>query len=396
MLSVLLRIVLVSSVLSPGAVAAENPGVSPDRRSCQAQQGSGVPASRLAALARGFNLPGWLDRATPRPPDLTVLASLRARGFTHIRLPVGAERLMPELSTPAEMAGRLAELDRAIDQLLRLDFAVTLDIHPGERFSRLHVAEPDRALGYLEALWRRLGQRYSHRSPERLFLEALNEPTVDRKLWNAQGPRLVDAIRRAAPHHTIIYGHADYQRIDALAELSPLADGNVVYAAHFYDPMIFTHQGLDWSDDPLRHLRNIPFPARLHDPPIVRLLDELARKGRNDAAALVKSGLREPWNEDRVDAEIARAAAWAERHRRPVVINEFGVLGWKTEPSDRVRWLRAVRSAAERHCIGWTHWDYADGFGFVRRVAEREIPDETIVRALLHAKPISPAMPRTR
>jgi endoglucanase len=179
----------------------------------------------------------------------------------------------------------------------------------------------------------------------------------------------------------------DYQRIDVLSGVSPLPDLNVVYAAHFYDPMIFTHQGLDWSDDPLRYLGKVPFPARLTDPPVTALLNELDRQGRDTAAGLVRTALREPWTEDRVDAAIAVAAAWVERYQRPVIINEFGVLGWKSAPSDRARWLRTVRNAAERHCIGWTHWDYADGFGFVRRVADRETPDEAIVRALLDDRP---------
>ena len=388
-------LVVALTMLAASSAAGENSGRASNRPACEAQMASGVPRSRLAVLARGFNLPGWLEGSAPRRPDTAVLASLNARGFTHIRLPVGAELLIEEFSARSNVARQLTELDVAIDTLIHIGFAVTIDLHPGNRFARLHVAEPDRALGLLEALWRLLARRYAGLAPDRVFFEALNEPPVSRKVWKDQGPRLVDAIRRAAPDRTIIYGHADYQRIDALAEVSPLADANIVYAAHFYDPMIFTHQGLDWSDDPLRYLRKVPFPARLADPPVTRLLVELAQQGRGEAAALVRSALREPWTEDRIDGELARAASWAERHRRPVVINEFGVLGWKADPSDRARWLRAVRSAAERHCIGWTHWDYANGFGFVRRIADREIPDEAIVRALLDGAskpPPSPAM----
>jgi endoglucanase len=290
---------------------------------------------------------------------------------------------MEEFSARGDVARQFAELDFAIDSLNRLGFGVSIDMHPGDRFARLHVAEPERAYALLESLWRLLARNYAGRSPERVFFEVLNEPTVNWTIWKDQGPRLAAVIRREAPFHTIIYGHPDYQRIDALAGVTPLLDPNVIYAAHFYDPMIFTHQGLDWSDDPLRYLRKVPFPARLTDPAVSGLLDELGRQGRDSAVALVKTALREPWTEHRIDAEVARAAAWAERHRRPVIINEFGVLGWKADPSDRARWLRAVRSAAERSCIGWTHWDYADGFGFVRRVADREIPDEPIMRALL-------------
>lgn len=389
-------LVVALTMLAASSAAGQNSGPSPDRQACEPQTASGVPRARLAAMARGFNLPGWLEGSTPRPPDTAVLATLRRRGFTHIRLPIGAERLMEEFSSRSDVARQLTELDIAIDTLTRLGFAVSIDMHPGDRFAGLHAAEPDKAFGYLQTLWSLLAHRYAGRSPERLFFEILNEPTVSRKIWSNQGPRLVDTIRREAPLHTIIYGHPDYQRVDALADVAPLTDTNIVYAAHFYDPMIFTHQGLDWSDDPLRYLRKVPFPARLADPAVTKLLGELATQGRADAAALVKTALREPWTEDRIDAEISRAGLWAERHRRPVIINEFGVLGWKAAASDRARWIRAVRGAAESRCIGWAHWDYADGFGFVHRVGDREIPDETIVRALLDGDSKPPQAPSTR
>ena len=357
-----------------------------DRQACEAQAASEPARSRLDLLARGFNLTGWLDSVPARPPDLAVLATLHTRGFTHIRLPVTAERVMEAFGSRDGVARQFLELDKAVASLTDLGFGVSLDLHPGERLGQLHLTEPDRAFGLIETLWRVLARRYAHVSEDRLFFEVLNEPKVRAGVWNSQGPRLVETIRREAPGRTLIYGPANYQRIDALLELPPLADPNIVYAVHFYDPMIFTHQGLDWSDGPLRYMHGVPFPARLHDPGIARLLDVLTVQGRGEAAALVKAQLSVPWTEDRISAEIARAAAWAERHRRPVIINEFGVLGWKAASADRARWLRTVRSAAERHCIGWTHWDYADGFGFVHRVGEREFPDEPIVDALLGSR----------
>ncbi len=320
---------------------------------------------------------------TTRRPDRAALAGLRARGFTHIRLPVAAERLLTAFGSGDAVARQLAELDTAVDTLIGLGFGVSLDLHPGDRFGRLHVSDPDRGFALIETLWQMLARRYAGRSPDRLFFEVLNEPTIAPALWNDQGPRLVRTIRREAPNHTIIYGPANYQQIGALVDLAPLDDPNLVYAVHFYEPMVFTHQGLDWSNDPLRFLDGVPFPARSTDPAIVWLVDSLTRVGRDESAALLKSQLRLPWSEDRIAGIVARAADWAERHRRPVILNEFGVLGWKAPAADRARWIAAVRRAAEACCIGWAHWDYADGFGFVRRVADREIPDEAIIHALL-------------
>ena len=379
------------------ALALLGPADAAERAACAQRPSAGVAGERLALLSRGFNLTSWMSGEATRRPDQAALAGLRARGFSHVRLPVAAERLLTVFGSRDGVARQLAELDTAVDTLIRLGFGVSLDLHPGDRFGRLHASDPSRGFELLEPLWQTLARRYAGRSPDRLFLEVLNEPTIAPALWNEQGPRLVQAIRREAPNHTIIYGPADFQQIGALAELVPLGDRNLVYAAHFYEPMVFTHQGLDWSkNDPLRFLDGVPFPARSTDPAVVWLLDSLARRGHDDASALLKSQLREPWTEDRIAGVLARAAGWAARHGRPVILNEFGVLAWKAAPADRARWIAAVRRAAEAHCIGWAHWDYADGFGFVHRVAEREIPDEAVVQALIGDGAASRARPNVR
>src|SRR5712691_6898356 len=110
-------LVLLLMTLSASAAVAEDSPPSTTAPACEAR--IGVPPSRLAALARGFNLPGWLEGGTPRRPDTGVLAGLRARGFSHIRLPVGAERLMEEFSLRTDVARQLAELDLAVDTLNR-------------------------------------------------------------------------------------------------------------------------------------------------------------------------------------------------------------------------------------------------------------------------------------
>ena len=351
--------------------------------SCGFLSQSTVPAQRRTAIARGFNLPGWLDGANTRRPDPAMLETLHRRGFTHVRLPVTPERLMPEFSAEPDIARDRLELDAAIDRLMAIGFAVSLDLHPGSRLERMHVAEPERAFGLLDALWRQLSRRYAGRPADRLFFEVLNEPAVSRSLWEQQGPRLAQTIRNSAPQHTIVFGGTNFQRIDALPPTPLLKLPNVIYAVHFYAPMVFTHQGLDWSDDPLRYLHGVPFPSSLSDPVIERLLRELRVTNRDQTADRLDQELRQPWDLSRIAAEMRRAAAWGRQHGVPVVLNEFGVLAWKAPAVDRLRWLEAVRRSAEQACIGWTHWDYADAFGFVRRVGDREIADEAVLRALL-------------
>ena len=352
------------------------------RSNCSFLDGSTVPADRLSALARGFNLPGWLDGEGTRRPSLDTLTALHRRGFTHIRLPVTPERLMPAFSLPGDIARDSAELDAALNTLTTIGYAVSLDLHPGERLGRLHKSEPQRAFALIDALWRELAARYAAYRPDRVFFEVLNEPGVSPDIWNAQGPGIAATIRAAAPNHTIIYGPADFQQIAALPE-KPLPLNNVVYAVHYYAPMVFTHQGLDWSDDPLRYLAGVPFPVARTDPAIENQLRDLRFLGRDATADVLEKALRQAWDEKRVAKDVGRAGEWAQKHGKPVVLNEFGVLAWKAPMPDRLRWLETVRRSAEQSCVGWTHWDYADAFGFVRRVGDKEVPDQAVLRALL-------------
>jgi endoglucanase len=343
---------------------------------------STVPAPRVRALARGFNLTGWLDGSETRRPDLAALAALYRRGFTHVRLPVAPERLIGEFSSVTEVARARAELDEAIDRLILIGFAVSLDLHPGGRFGRLHAAEPERAFGLLEGLWRELARHYAGYPIDYLLFEVLNEPGVSRAMWAQQGQRLAATIRANAPNHTIVYGTDNFQEIGSLPA-KPLALPNVVYAVHYYAPMVFTHQGQSWSEDPLRDLHGVPFPASRQDALVDRLVRELRATGRGAAADLMEQALRAPWDETRVAAEVAGAGQWSRRHGVPVVLNEFGVLSWKAPAPDRLRWLGTVRRAAEQACIGWAHWDYADAFGFMRRVGNSDVPDQAVLKTLL-------------
>src|SRR4051794_34285817 len=76
---------------------------------CEVQAAAGVPTARLATLARGFNLPSWLDGGSTRRPEFSTLANLNGRGFTHIRLPVSVERLREEFSGRSDVDQQLAE-----------------------------------------------------------------------------------------------------------------------------------------------------------------------------------------------------------------------------------------------------------------------------------------------
>jgi hypothetical protein len=94
------------------------------------------------------------------------------------------------------------------------------------------------------------------------------------------------------------------------------------------------------------------------------------------------------WDANRIAVEIGQAAEWAKHWNVPLTCNEFGVYRRASDPRDRARWLRDVRTTLERDGIGWNMWDFGGrdngrGFGVVNGPQEGpNAPDEITVEAL--------------
>jgi aryl-phospho-beta-D-glucosidase BglC (GH1 family) len=107
-----------------------------------------------------------------------------------------------------------------------------------------------------------------------------------------------------------------------------------------------------------------------------------------DRLSVIRYG-QDRWNADRIDAEITQVAEWARQRGVPVVCDEFGVYREYADPRDRAAWIHDVRTALERHNMGWTMWDYSGSFGVVTKAVATNskkdgpaTPDEVTLRAL--------------
>lgn len=328
----------------------------------------------VLAMRRGVNLPGWDSEDESRRPTAAQLTALRDRGFTHIRLLLDEGRL-----GPSERAAYLDQMFEEIILLFSLDYAVSLDLHAGGMFKR----GADRAEAELADIWRAIANRVRFLDPEKLAVELLNEPQAESGTWWPIAGRLAAEIRRILPSHTIVVGPAGPQRHETLAGLEPLPDPNVVYAVHYYDPFAFTHQGANWggADDPIQYLGNLPFPALASDAAMKARIAGIEADGHAEAAAMLRRSLETPWTEEAMSPAFDMMADWSTGHGRPIIVNEFGVLSYSTPRQARLDWLAAVRRQAEERCIGWTHWDFQDGFGLID--PQTGMPDAGILDALV-------------
>ena len=361
----------------------------------RARDGSSRAAwSRAARLRRGVNLSHWYAQSPGgdySENHLTThttardIALIKSLGFDHVRFTVEPAPLFDE-ARPSELnADYLRRLDSALDMILASGLAVIFDIHPSDEF-KIKLRTDDRHVEAFARFWRSLARHLAGRDPERLFLEILNEPMVeDAYRWMGIQARVAAGVRDAAPRHTIIAAGPRWSSVDELLRIEPLADRNVIYNFHLYEPHTFTHQGATWGAQYWPYLKGVPYPS---SPDAVAAL--LPSVENESARGALKAYGEERWDAERIERMVALAADWAQKRGVPLTCNEFGVYRAFAPADARLRWIEDVRTALERHRIGWAMWDYAGGFGVAVRKDGRAEPDPQTAAALgLHAQKLS-------
>ncbi|MDB4920787.1 MAG: hypothetical protein JWQ54_2770 [Mucilaginibacter sp.] len=86
-------------------------------------------------------------------------------------------------------------------------------------------------------MWTTLTKTYAHVNHDMLFFELYNEPPhMDPQIWKDAVYNIVTAIRKVDKERTLIIGASNYKSIYELSRFVRLADENVVYTFHFYEP----------------------------------------------------------------------------------------------------------------------------------------------------------------
>lgn len=342
--------------------------------------------ARAQHLRHGINASEWFAQSNDysaarlsRYSDAADIALMAKLGFDHVRISIDADALEHGPHNAEGLnAEFVAELDKTVDAVLADGMAVEIDLHPGSQFKQ-QLRAGDEGASRMVALWRSLAAHYANRDPERTFFEVLNEPEVqDRYRWKGILERTAAAIRAVAPRHTIIAAGANWSDIPDLVSMQPLADGNVIYNFHFYEPHEFTHQGAGWGEWWWRYTHGITYPA--DESQMSAILPQAP-----DAVSryALKQYWLDHWDAHRMQLLMDEAAAWAKSNNVPLTCNEFGAYREHMDAASRMRWLHDVRAALEHDGIGWTMWDYRGGFGVVwKQDGQPAKVDEQVVEAL--------------
>ena len=320
--------------------------------------------SSLAARLRGINLGGWLAQspltdkhvsAFITAADIQRIASWQCN---HVRVPVDCRFLLEESVRCQLREAGVQVLDRALGWCAEAGLRCVIVLHDGPDAGLAGatgaVGPDDDARNRLTALWRALAARYAQRPPS-VFYELLHRPQIsDAVAWRELARGLTAAIRQVDAHHTIIVSAAGGGSAAQFARLRPTGDANTLYALHFYEPWLFTHQHADWAEHH-RYLPDAaPYPGR--PPPLVSLPDGLLGQR-------LRAEADRHWDRHALAAALEPALGFRELYDVPRLHRLFWRLpaGLQPGPADLAA-LRAYTLRA-REGLGWAYWSYK-GLGF--------------------------------
>lgn len=396
--------------------------------------GLGIANAAPLDLKRGVNIHEWLnwaplaaDGSYRWPPYRTVeewLASerpvsdwattnqfsrIREMGFDFVRLSTDPGPLLASEGIRRQEA--LHVLEDAVRQVAAAGLSVVIDLHgvtqvPAYSMDVVNAPAESAGIAHYREMVADVARMLAATNLP-VALEPFNEPahypcdSDGDGDWQQIMSMQVAAIRAVAPNLPIVATGACGGSITGLVDLDPVFDDPAIYYSfHMYEPHSFTHQRLD---DPTQFASGLPWPAAAGTAEIV--LEGL--RARMDAAGLsalaqvvnigavqgvVDDYFRTNWGESQLHQRFAEAASWAAAHDIPTTrlfMGEFGVIAITPDgrmgafAADRLRYLRAVRTAAEAYGIPWAVWEYANPHGMSLILPTGPaIPDDAMLEAL--------------
>ena len=288
---------------------------------------------RCDAMEKGMNISNWLERHWdanwPTAGGYTKqdLVRMQEAGITSIRLPIGFHGVV-DANAPYEVdtAHVLFDLiDSVIQWTDELNMKLIIDNHHGWDLTPENWRPQ---LPMFSHLWSVVAQRYQNLDPDRVFLELMNEPTLafPEDSLRIMYSDAIDSIRQHTVEHSIIVSPHFGGTAMVFLDWEPMADTNIIYTWHIYDPLDFSHQGLTWN--------NPSFPAGTPFP--------------TGDTTFFENFLFTGWE---------RALTWRNTYQLPLMMGEFGLSGY-CDSTSVCNWLEYTMTRLKQNHIPWFYWDW--------------------------------------
>ena len=311
-----------------------------------------------APFSKGVNFNGWFETTPKNAREIhnkyteQDFADVKQMGFDVIRLPIDLNLFTSGAPDYIIDPFFLSLLDTAVDWAEKYQLYIILNVHPeGQPVINRTIRD------FLFPVWSQIAGYFKNRS-EYFIYEIFNEPHgISARDWGRIQGDVIEAIRRIDQKHWIVVGGVDFNSINALSSLPKYNDQKLLYTFHFYDPFIFTHQGVESANSLLGSLSGVPFPYdRTRMPVFPRELR--GTWAENFMRRYFFDGTRAA-----LGRKLDQAARFARRRNVPVFCGEFGVYIKNSLSTDRIIWHQYVRELFEERGIPWILYSYYNSFG---------------------------------
>jgi endoglucanase len=309
---------------------------------------------RAQSLNNGISI-SWLEQTWVKNPlagtgpTTTDFLLLKKLGFKSIRLPVAFTYFESEHIPLQNVFDRI---DKVIKQCHTYGFKLVLDYHYGKINDTNYSEETPKIIN----LWLKITKRYKNISTNDLFFELYNEPPhMNPNVWKDAAYNIVTAIRKIDKQRTLIVGASNYNSIYELSRFVRLADENIIYTFHFYEPFFFTHQGAEWVGDQVA-TTGVSFPYSAENFPA------LNQKAKGTYGETNYEQYKRDGNEQSINDKLHIVKAWADKYYVPIICGEYGVYNKYADMDSRCRYIKATRAALKKLNIPGMLWDYDSSF----------------------------------
>lgn len=359
-----------------------------------------------AAFRRGIGIHALLNWGAPDParpgrylarpfagPDYdlpeALLRAVAAAGFDFARLTLDPGPFLQLTGADRDALDGL--LVATVRRLQHLGLKVLVDCHPNTQVPaydpQVLIAGADTPLfrSYVALVGRTARLLAGLGGPEVAF-ELMNEPPYGydpetRRRWQGMAETLHAAARAGAPDMLLVLtGSHGGDREGLLAlDPAPFRGSRVLYSFHYYEPYIFTHQGVPDEGEAGRYreyLSGIPYPAdrvpaRLVTARVEGAIDADAGldpgervRLRRRAVAAIADYAREGPNRAMITRHFQQVSDWAGRHGIPggrILLGEFGACRSydnhrAADDASYRAWIGDVRQEAEARGFAWAIW----------------------------------------
>jgi aryl-phospho-beta-D-glucosidase BglC (GH1 family) len=316
---------------------------------------------------RGINLGGWLSQCNHEEEHYVNfitkadIKQISQWGLDHVRLPIDYQLVKNSDGTTKETG--FTYIDNCIDWCKEYGLNLIIDLHKTAGFSfdeanNSFFENPILQDNFIE-FWEDIAARYGQYS-DTIAFELLNEVVEDSvsSIWNNIAKRAIITIRQKAPDTKIIIGGTRNNSVKTVKKLRKPFDENIVYTFHFYEPLIFTHQGAYWIE-PMHKDYRVEYPAPD---------EEYIKDSKNYLFPKQKSFLNNcsPLSgKDFFRNVFAEAIKVAEERNVALYCGEYGVID-KASDTSTINWISDISEVFREYNIGRALWNYkGKDFGII-------------------------------